>query len=777
MSRQVTSHSKSITSKPLGVATPNNHSPKVNKAFHHSTVCNNISPTYLINAPSQDQLPSTSASTKTIRENTRICEIYSEEESSESSYVPTDSGDTSTSSDEDYEQKNKRDRKQKGIGSKCLSKRFKENSQRECSQETKGKHVITKKAVPRSTSKLSISEDSESVSNDHEEYQNIILTTAKQDGHRRIYDKRHVCCFCNKPYIKMARHLETCHSNENEVAKLIAQPKKSSERRNGFIKIMRTGDFQHNIEVLSSHVGELILVRRPSEESTTYEDYGPCPHCLGFMMKKHIWLHIKQCEEHTAREQSVKKNVMTDSNSLLMSILRPSIDKNFRDNILSGMMNDSVSFVCKNDDLIVRFGALQYEKYCDTQKDLIRQSMRQLGRLLIKLRQFDTESRINSLANFITPQYFDVIIESVKTLCREKSHSTSRPQYDIPSLALKLGHHLRKCVGILRGLAIRQGCSSKDENLKNFLQLLDLEWSIRISSNALSTLYIRKMNVVELLPLTSDLLKLNKYISEQIDSRMRELTNTPDKNKWHNLAKITLARIVLFNKRRGGEVSKMLKINYNSNPDWSSSNSQELMGSLTDVEKELARKFKLIEIMGKRGKKVPVLLTEEMFLAVSKLMETRNSVGIPSQNEYVFARPSGGSLGHIRAPDCLRWVVDEVPLEAPELIRSTKLRKYIATVTQVLNLKENEADWLAKHLGHDIRVHRSFYRLHESAVELTKISRLLMAVDEGKVKTFAGQALENITLNGKYFYDTNINTHLCGSLHGYQTFCDMHAFQ
>ncbi|XP_050505686.1 uncharacterized protein LOC126892429 [Diabrotica virgifera virgifera] len=61
-------------------------------------------------------------------------------------------------------------------------------------------------------------------------------------------------------------------------------------------------------------------------------------------------------------------------------------------------------------------------------------------------------------------------------------------------------------------------------------------------------------------------------------------------------------------------------------------------------------------------------------------------------------------------------------------------------------MSENEYDWLARHLGHDIRVHREFYRLHESAVELTKVSRLLIAVDKGEASRFAGKRIEDISI-------------------------------
>jgi len=50
-------------------------------------------------------------------------------------------------------------------------------------------------------------------------------------------------------------------------------------------------------------------------------------------------------------------------------------------------------------------------------------------------------------------------------------------------------------------------------------------------------------------------------------------------------------------------------------------------------------------------------------------------------------------------------------------------------MAQFLNLKNNELDSLAKFLGHDINVHREFYRLPQNTIELAKVSKLLLAVN------------------------------------------------
>lgn len=160
----------------------------------------------------------------------------------------------------------------------------------------------------------------------------------------------------------------------------------------------------------------------------------------------------------------------------------------------------------------------------------------------------------------------------------------------------------------------------------------------------------------------------------------------------------------------------------------------------------------MVEICGKRGRKVPVILTPEMIEGIDRLIKTRKKVGIPDENPYVFARPNRQLLEPMRAWDCIRKLATqcEPPLSNPENITSTRLRKYIATISQVLSLKETEVDWLARHLGHDIRVHRDFYRLHESTIEIAKFSKLLLTVDQGKTSKFAGKSLAQIDLNGKY---------------------------
>ena len=67
---------------------------------------------------------------------------------------------------------------------------------------------------------------------------------------------------------------------------------------------------------------------------------------------------------------------------------------------------------------------------------------------------------------------------------------------------------------------------------------------------------------------------------------------------------------------------------------------------------------------------------------------------------------------------------------------------------------------LADHLGHDLNVHREFYRLGEWTVELTKVARIPLAIDEGKAHNFAGKSTSEIDIEGEHNNLSLLNLHI-----------------
>ena len=130
------------------------------------------------------------------------------------------------------------------------------------------------------------------------------------------------------------------------------------------------------------------------------------------------------------------------------------------------------------------------------------------------------------------------------------------------------------------------------------------------------------------------------------------------------------------------------------------------------------------------------------------LVKLRDNVGINPNNKYVFAVQGFQSLNFVRGSDAIRKHVRQCnSLKCPMAITSTKLRKHIATLSQLINLEEKELEMLAGYLGHDISVHREFYRLPEDTLQLAKCGKLLMLMDQGNFAENSGKRLDEIDVN------------------------------
>lgn len=91
-------------------------------------------------------------------------------------------------------------------------------------------------------------------------------------------------------------------------------------------------------------------------------------------------------------------------------------------------------------------------------------------------------------------------------------------------------------------------------------------YSARVSTHALKTLYNKETSLPDVLPVTSDLLKLRKYLSKEIPTLPCHLQQ----------------QLILFNKRRGGEATKVTIDAYRQRPAWTSC--EDITDSLSSVE-------------------------------------------------------------------------------------------------------------------------------------------------------------------------------------------------
>ena len=358
-----------------------------------------------------------------------------------------------------------------------------------------------------------------------------------------------------------------------------------------------------------------------------------------------------------------------------------------------------------------------------------------------------SKDNVNCVEDIINPCLFPKVVTGVTELCGWNEQTK-----EIETLGIKLGQLLGKVAFLIKGEAIISGDPEKRKRVDDFISLLEMRWNDEISKVSRTELDTRKWNRPKLLPLTEDLQLLKTHLATVRIAATNELAkNNTSLECWRNLCSSVLASLILFNRRREGEASKLetkhIQEMCNGLPN------EDIQASLTPFELKLCEHFKRVEIRGKRGRKVPMLVTRELENAIRLIVKLRDDVGVNPNNKYVFSIPTMGSLQYLRGNDALRKHVRLCNLKCPEAVTSTKLRRHIATLSQLLNLQERELEMLEGFLGHDISVHRDFYRLPEDTLQLAKCGKILMLMDQGKVSEFAGKSLQEIELDmdGKKF--------------------------
>lgn len=416
----------------------------------------------------------------------------------------------------------------------------------------------------------------------------MIPRTLKTIDGKRIYDKKHYCYFCGAADTKMARHIQTKHKNEARVKDVLRCG--DGKQRKKMLDLLRTqGNFYHNVAVLRTG-GTLVVARRPSEkESVNISDYVPCEFCLAFVTKAELWRHVKTCSHSKNVRSSVKKSELL----LHPNKCSDNSDQELKVLVLDDMVYDDINVVVRQDEVILAYASFQLSTSGMRKVNSIRQRLRLLARLIIKLRE-KTGKEKYQLKNFITPEFFDEVVATTKELGGFKmitAEGEPVASFSTPSVPLKIGYTIEKCASLLRGIGIKQKDNLLEENAIKFAKLYKLEWSSKISSISVKTLGDNKFNKVQLLPVTDDLMKIRKFMKDQIKVRTLCLLENQSLHNWRSLAEVLGARLTIFNRRRGNEVYQLLLSRFKTRDKWKSAEMEDIKSTLTTLEKQLMNRY------------------------------------------------------------------------------------------------------------------------------------------------------------------------------------------
>ncbi|XP_023189945.1 uncharacterized protein LOC102222714 isoform X2 [Xiphophorus maculatus] len=203
-----------------------------------------------------------------------------------------------------------------------------------------------------------------------------------------------------------------------------------------------------------------------------------------------------------------------------------------------------------------------------------------------------------------------------------------------------------------------------------------------------------------MLPLLSSLSSLVLYLRRLQHSAFLSLSRQLQSSEaWRLLCHSSLALLILYNRRRECEVSKLTIAEYRVRvtpqcpvpvPPGAPPALTPLEASLSPFERLVLPHLPRVGVQGKRGRIQPLILPPHCEPCLELLLQTRHDVGIDPVNPYIFARPYHSPATPLRGTDLLRSLARSSGTRNPRALTQARVRRQVAILTQLLLLGEGE---------------------------------------------------------------------------------------
>lgn len=541
--------------------------------------------------------------------------------------------------------------------------------------------------------------------------------------------KKDLCYFCETDVLNFARHITRNHPCEPEVRQILAYQPQSKKRRELLAQLKKKGNFIKNSEKCEKPVRKAAL---------SDQNFLPCSNCLGFYRSKYMYRHRKKC----VNGESSKYTQGEAQNFLIKDIKKR--DQRLKDEVFPRMRADKISLEAKSDFLICAFGARYLKIHRERHfVNVTSRKMRELSRILLEFKKIDPS--VSNLFEALQPKFYDNLVEATKSVAK---FDQNKDVFLSPTYAMNISTSLKQCCDIAIHMIIKTESSVEtatyEAGFKTMINLLISNWRFDISHRAGNDLNINRFNKITIVPLASDLKLLKEYLIIKAEESLKILKRNPhNASAYNTLLETIYCRVILLNRRRPGELQRMLLHTYVSSED-KNGTYEEFSEILSGPEKILLKNLKRVVIKGKRGRGVPVMFSADIQIHIKEILKIRSNF-LLKENPYLFGKP--GYKTPIYGYKVIAKYAMSCGAKNPEALTCTRLRKHLATLTQLFNLNENEIEQLSSFMGHTPGVHKNSYRLPDDVYHTAKISKLLILMEKGEAGNQKGKTLDEITLN------------------------------
>ena len=237
----------------------------------------------------------------------------------------------------------------------------------------------------------------------------------------------------------------------------------AGQRNREFKRLTTEGDYSVNIERMNQKNFNLAVVWKGKLPE---DKYVSCVKCHGLFNPRTINKHVKLC---VADSSVSEKKTPTVKNSRMFLACALAMDakyaKDFSVKIISRMLDDEMTNLVKNDELLMLYRYTLYEMGGEESFSEISNKLRNVSRLLIKFRETNDVSI--TTPGLIDPSHWDAIIAAIKSLVKHGGIE----HVGIPSLLLRLGRSLEALASAKQTLGIKTKNDDIVNDARKFLEL------------------------------------------------------------------------------------------------------------------------------------------------------------------------------------------------------------------------------------------------------------------------------------------------------------------
>lgn len=520
-----------------------------------------------------------------------------------------------------------------------------------------------------------------------------------------------LCVYC-KELVKngtLPRHIKRHHKTVKEVQDILTKP--ADIRNRFFMDKIREGIYEYNVKQMGKGSDPQTYMRERKPKLT--DKVRMCSNCKKFLSNKYFWKH--KCAEPDGRT-SVNP-------SLLQTRKVSNMDKDDEFvGILNRFRDGPVGNMCRTNETVKLVG---YRHFClrrheegkhDETRKVVMAEMRELSKLVLEFKSISGEDK--SAEDMFVRQNLDDLVQVVKQLSTD--HDTGSEKH---GQKLFFNAVIKRSIKSLTGHYAQTMQDDKVKELKHFKKAYNHK-SAELYPKARQTCIknsLEKGRRPQNLPNESAVRMLKEYINAEVAHFTANFTL---KNyAW--LRSLIVAKLTLYNARRGEEASRMLVSEWEEAERGIWLPDSEVEKVEDPAEKYLLGKYKLAYLKGKGRKYVPVLVPLDLVDSINILKKNRSKAKVSSKNMFIFATKKG--ISHCSGWHAVSDVCKRAKISLP--VNATKMRHRLSNLFASMDMSAENQKIFLDHMGHELRINQENYQCPQGLREVSVMGKMLSNIE------------------------------------------------